>query len=248
MKTSESIAAIAPALLEVQKTVHTVKKGSDNPYFKSKYADLATVAEATYPVLHKAGIVVVQGSDDTGLQKGEQLTITRLIHAASGEWIESRYKSDTKTEDPQAHGSAMTYARRYSLMAILGLVAEDDDAEKAMSGYRQQQQRQPVGRPTPPPPPPMPQEAPAQPTPVRGAKGEVEKEYNSATGEYETVLSSPPKPTGVPASNAPVAGGGDMCPKCNTNKISVQVLDYYAKNKPNETPICYSCQKAGKPK
>jgi hypothetical protein len=112
------------------------KKDSVNPHFKSKYADLTSVWEACREPLHKNGLAVVQAPEpcDTGIQLR-----TMLLHK-SGEWIDSVLVIPAAQQSPQGYGSAMSYARRYALAAMLGVVSEDDDAEAASGSYRTQAQ------------------------------------------------------------------------------------------------------------
>lgn len=128
MKTSESIKTIAPALLIAQKKMGAAVKGSVNPYYKSSYADLGAVMEACKEALNENGITVLQpvGSDDLGVY-----VETVLLHESS-EYIADRMRISVKSQnDPQAQGSAITYARRYSLQSMVFIPAEDDDAERA---------------------------------------------------------------------------------------------------------------------
>jgi len=126
MKTSESIKEIAPALLKAQKEIGSAVKGSTNPFFKSKYADLGSVMEACKDALNKNGITVLQ---PVGYGKLE----TVLLHE-SGEFISEEMEIVSKSDiDPQAQGSAITYARRYSLQSMVFIPAEDDDGNKATS-------------------------------------------------------------------------------------------------------------------
>jgi hypothetical protein len=129
IRTSESVAKIGAALLAVQKQIETVTKGADNPFFKSKYADLVSVMGAVKEPLNSNGITVLQFPDEA--PEGHLGLTTRLQHS-SGEWMESTSYTPLAKADPQAFGSAITYTRRYALQSILGLLAEDDDAEKSM--------------------------------------------------------------------------------------------------------------------
>lgn len=125
MKTSDNITNISAALLAAQKSMGNAKKGSANPFFKSSYADLNSVREATLPALNENGITVLQ------VPVGHTIETT-LLHE-SGEYIASSIEIVcSKSNDPQAYGSAITYARRYALQALLCIGAEDDDAEGAM--------------------------------------------------------------------------------------------------------------------
>ena len=127
MNKSESIKNIAGALVKFQSSVSKVAKESNNPFFKSKYASLANILDTIQKPLSECGLAISQFPD------GNALT-TIILHAESGEWMESSYVMPVaKQNDPQAMGSAMTYARRYALGSILNLnIDDDDDGEKAM--------------------------------------------------------------------------------------------------------------------
>lgn len=129
MNKSEKIDLLAAALCKAQSEFKGAKKDSSNPFFKSKYADLESVWEAIREPLFKNGLAIVQGA--TFGPNGEPALYTMLIHT-SGQWIEGTQALNSKANDPQAIGSATTYARRYGLAAILGIVQTDDDAESAM--------------------------------------------------------------------------------------------------------------------
>ena len=120
MKTSESILKIAPALLKAQKKIGSAVKDSVNPFFKSKYADLGSVMEACKDALNENGITVLQ-------PVGEGILETVLLHE-SGEYISESMRIVSKSDNnPQEQGSAITYARRYSLQSLVFIPAEDDD-------------------------------------------------------------------------------------------------------------------------
>lgn len=126
MQTSPTIKELSKALLAFHKEVDVIKKTETNPFFKSKYADLATILTAIDEPLQKAGLTFVQVPET-----GNKLT-TRIMHAESGEWLEGTYDMTPKEASPQAQGSALTYMRRYAISAVLGLnVDEDDDGNKS---------------------------------------------------------------------------------------------------------------------
>lgn len=131
MKTSDTINEIAAALAKAQGEMKNAIASESNPFFKSKYADLAIVRDAVTPALTKNGIAVTQLTDIDG---GFLVVCTRLIHS-SGQWLESRYPIINDTNKPQAMGSAMTYARRYSLSAICGISSEKDDDGNAANDH-----------------------------------------------------------------------------------------------------------------
>lgn len=128
MLKSESTVEITKALNTVQKTLEPAKKSSENPFFKSKYASYESVLNSCIDLLNTNGIVVTQTMD---VGDNHNLIVeTTLLHT-SGEYITSRLPMVLSKNDPQGIGSAITYARRYGLSSIIGLVEEDDDAEKA---------------------------------------------------------------------------------------------------------------------
>lgn len=121
---STEINELAQALVSAQAEFSAVPKGSVNPFFKSKYAGLPEVVQHTAPVLAKHGLAVSQfitHSDD-----GTDSLLTYLLHQ-SGQFIAYSMQLHLAKEDMQSFGSACTYARRYSYMSVLGLVADDDD-------------------------------------------------------------------------------------------------------------------------
>lgn len=130
MEKSESIKELAIALNKAQATLQVAKKGSENPFFHSKYADLLAVWDACREALTNNGFAITQIADTDS--EGRAVLETVLMHT-SGEWIKGRLPLLPVKTDPQAQGSALTYARRYSLAAIVGLCTEgDDDAEGSM--------------------------------------------------------------------------------------------------------------------
>jgi ERF superfamily len=126
---SELINELAMSLVKAQAEFSAVPKGSVNPFFKSKYAGLPEVVQHTAPVLAKHGLAVSQFI--THSEDGTDSLLTYLIHE-SGQFIAYSMQLHLAKEDMQSFGSACTYARRYSYMSCLGLVAdEDDDANSA---------------------------------------------------------------------------------------------------------------------
>jgi hypothetical protein len=129
MHTSEQINELATALARAQGEIKGAAKDSANPFFKAKYADLASVWDACRAALTKNGLSVTQ----TATADGARVSVeTRLLHA-SGQWLGDALTVSAKEESPQAIGSAITYARRYGLAAITGVAPEDDDGEAAQA-------------------------------------------------------------------------------------------------------------------
>lgn len=124
---SEEIKELAAALCQVQLEIEHAKKSQENPYFKSSYADLADICTVTKKVLPKHGLCYTQLV--TG-ETGKYSLVTMLIHT-SGQWLAGDYPLVPTKNDPQSLGSAVTYARRYSLQAIVGMASEDDDGNSA---------------------------------------------------------------------------------------------------------------------
>lgn len=128
MITSEIIDKIAPAFCLAQADCNNAKKSSNNPHFKSKYADLTAVWEACSKALYSNRLSVIQGLGE--VIDGKLHIETMLLHE-SGQWIKSTASIPLPKQDPQGYGSASTYARRYTLAAMMGIVQEDDDGNAA---------------------------------------------------------------------------------------------------------------------
>lgn len=133
MKTSDKIDLIATALSKAQAAMGPALKDSKNPHYKAAYANLASAWEAAQGPVTANGLSVTQTfepRDDKGLA-----IVTTLLHT-SGQWIQSTLIFYPLDQKPQTVGSCITYGRRYSLMAILGIVPDEDDGNKA-SGKKQ---------------------------------------------------------------------------------------------------------------
>ena len=117
------------SLAAAQAQMGKALKTANNPHFKSKYADLASVMDACLPALNANGIAVIQPpyDDETG-----RYVKTIFLHGDSGETLECRTPLITAKNDMQGYGSAVTYARRYGLMGMAGLAPEDDDGNAAV--------------------------------------------------------------------------------------------------------------------
>ena len=126
---SESIANLAKALSIVQGKLSHAKKDSENPFFKSKYADLESVWDACRDLLAGNGLSVMQfpGEFIDGT-----MSMTTILAHSSGEWIGQEMSLPVSKPDAQGSGSALTYMRRYALAAVIGVVQADDDANAAV--------------------------------------------------------------------------------------------------------------------
>ena len=121
---------IATALVKAQQAFGPALKTSTNPHFRSRYADLAACVEAVIEGLNSAGIALIQKtSEDLN-----GVTVETVFIHESGEMLEcGKLHVPAAKQDPQGFGSALTYARRYSLMAACGIAPEDDDGNAAGS-------------------------------------------------------------------------------------------------------------------
>jgi hypothetical protein len=127
MNKSENIGQLAAALAKAQGQMKFAAKDANNPFFKSKYADLASVIEAIKVPLSANGIAFVQATD---FEDSAVIVETILLHE-SGEWISGKLRMQPTKNDPQGVGSAVTYAKRYGLQAIAGVPSDDDDGNAA---------------------------------------------------------------------------------------------------------------------
>lgn len=124
MEKSETLTKLSAALTTFRMKVSSIKKDAKNPFFNSTYATLSNILETIQVPLEESGLTFIQ------LPDGDNL-ITIITHT-DGEFLQSCYPINPGTKTPQAVGSAITYARRYALTAILGLnIEEDDDGNAA---------------------------------------------------------------------------------------------------------------------
>jgi hypothetical protein len=133
MEMSGTVGELAKALCKAQGKMKHAIKDANNPFFRSKYADLASVVDASRPALTENGLSIVQYTEGNVL-------FTMLLHS-SGEWIRGHIelkpmrqvkdKGWEDSHDPQSYGSCITYARRYAMAAIAGVATEDDDGNAA---------------------------------------------------------------------------------------------------------------------
>lgn len=142
---SDSIAALAAALAKSQGQISGAAKDSANPFFKSRYADLSSVWEACRAALAKNELAVMQfdRSTDNGVE------VETLLAHSSGEWVSETLALPVAKKDAQGIGSALTYARRYALSAMVGVAPDDDDGNAASRVQKSpdmenQQQAEPV--------------------------------------------------------------------------------------------------------
>lgn len=140
-------AGASAALVRAQREFGAALKTSANPAFKSRYADLAVCLDAVAPALHRHGLALLQRTHPDA----DGVAVETLLIHESGETISGGIlRLPAAKRDPQGFGSALTYARRYSLMAVCGIAPEDDDGNAATQAVRTAQagrQRQPAQTP-----------------------------------------------------------------------------------------------------
>lgn len=134
MQTSEQFQDIAAALAKAQGEMGGAMKDSANPFFKSKYADLASVWDACRGPLASNGIAIIQSPEVTELRVSVE---TLMVHT-SGQWFKNVLSCAVGDDKPQTIGSATTYLRRYALQSFAGVAPEDDDGEAAQGRQKQQ--------------------------------------------------------------------------------------------------------------
>jgi hypothetical protein len=130
MEMSESITKVSAALVQAQTEMRNPYNSADNPFFKSHYAPLDAILSLVRPILAKNGLLIMQSTGGDG----SYASVTTTVLHSSGEYIRSDPLILRPSKlDPQGIGSALTYARRYSLSAILGIAGDDDDDANSIS-------------------------------------------------------------------------------------------------------------------
>lgn len=128
MRTSEKVDKILPALIKVKSKLQAVSKSANNPFFKSKYADLNTYLDEVEQHLELNELVLFQ---PVSVNESGANVVESIIMDSTGQFVASQMTVVSKEADMQKLGSAITYARRYTLGALLAMKAEDDDGNHA---------------------------------------------------------------------------------------------------------------------
>lgn len=128
---SAELDKLAAALAKAQGEMEGAKKDNANPFFKSKYADLASVWDACRAALSKNELSVVQTVSATNDEAGVIVNVSTMLLHSSGQYVHDTVSIKPKENSPQGVGSTITYARRYALAAIAGVAPEDDDGNAA---------------------------------------------------------------------------------------------------------------------
>lgn len=134
MQRSEQLNELAPALSKAQGEMEGAAKGKENPHFRQKYADLGAVWDAIREPLANHGLSVTQWMRSAGGEDRHAVEVETLLLHASGQFISDTFAVPVSKIDAQGYGSACTYARRYALMAAVGIAPVDDDANAAVGG------------------------------------------------------------------------------------------------------------------
>ena len=168
IETSEEINELATALAKAQAELHDAEKSSDNPFFKSKYADLAECLGQGRPVLAQNGLSTVQFP---GLESEGWVSLTMRLMHSSGQWMQSTMSMPVQDKNvAQGSGSVLTYMRRYMYCAVVGISQVDSDANQA------------VDRSTDLPPPAERRQTPSKPTSGKEWYNAVEDDIESIRG------------------------------------------------------------------
>ncbi len=129
MNRSDNVNELFAALAKAQGAMRSAKKDADNPFFKSRYADLASVMDALREPLSANGLALVQ----VPRTEGPLVTVETILGHSSGQFIGGEMTAKALQDTPQGIGSATTYLRRYGAMAVTGLAPDDDDGNAASS-------------------------------------------------------------------------------------------------------------------
>src|ERR1700743_995264 len=138
MSQSELINELAAALSKAQGEMQAAIKDKINPFYKSSYADLGSVWDVARPVLSKYGLCVMQ-TTELNAERNQIIMVTTLAHT-SGQWVKSYLPLNPAKNDSQGVGAAITYLRRYSLSALVGVVCDDDDDGETSVGRGKNQE------------------------------------------------------------------------------------------------------------
>lgn len=199
MRKSDSIDLLATALSAAQAEITGAIKESENPFFDSTYADLASVWDAIRGPLSKNGLCVVQSLD----MFDSRAVLSTLLAHKSGQWIESVIELAPSKRDAQGWGSVITYMRRYSLAAIVGVAQIDDDGNAASEQPKYAAQRQSVAKKQQAPKP--------QPKPKTNGNGPQVSERTSPNTPTEKGTPSP-LPVAQPTFTKRSGGYNDFVP------------------------------------
>jgi hypothetical protein len=225
-----AVPKLTAALIEAQRAFQPAIKESTNPHFRSKYVDLAGVWNACRDALHAHGLTVVQTV--ATLANGGSVLRSILLHT-SGEQITSEYPLTPIKNDPQGMGSAMTYARRYSLAALVGIAPEDDDGEAGSGRTHHQQQSQPRN-----------DRAPGSAPSTQMPAGKVDEQRHAAAPAPRTAAGTTPNASATTTSKASAATAEQSPP--SGNALPEECNDLFAKLAPHGEKVARAVWKIAK--
>ncbi|QAZ67257.1 ERF family protein [Solidesulfovibrio carbinolicus] len=208
---STEISELAKALINVQRTIQPAVKDATNPFVQNRYATLNSVMDSCREALLGNSIWMTQFP--VPAEPGYLGLVTKLTHAESGQWQSSLAVVPLPKADPQGMGSAMTYARRYALSAMLGIVTDDDDGEDAKMPTKTTS------------PSRRPQNAPLahKGTPSDERPGQVDKNASDSKHGVQNFLALLPRIDGITYQTVP-ADGGQTCIIATGNTAAKKAL------------------------
>lgn len=134
---SDSINELATALAKAQGEYPIFSSNRENPFFKSRYADLSYIFSIAFPILSKHGLSISQEEQES---KDASVVLVTVLRHSSGQYISSRSRFTPQKADPQSFGSALNYRKRYAVCSLLGIAVSsdsvEDDAEEIMKDTR----------------------------------------------------------------------------------------------------------------
>ena len=143
IRSSAEVKELFLALNKAQKAIHHASKDSTNPHFRSKYASLESALDACKPAFNDNGIAVIQIPGGVG----KTIWVDTILAHTSGQFLSGRLALSATQDTPQAAGSAITYARRYSILGFAGIGSEDDDANEASKDNKEEKTKPPTAAP-----------------------------------------------------------------------------------------------------
>ena len=145
MKKSEQINELALALSKAQLSIKGALEDSSNPHFRSNYASLKSYIDSAKEALSKNGLAITQLIQDSDYEGMNSISVETFLMHSSGQWISSIFSMPVSKLDAQGVGSAITYARRYSFAATIGIAPmEDDDGNQAVNAAPKQEKNEKI--------------------------------------------------------------------------------------------------------
>lgn len=139
MQKSDQVNELFAALAKARGKFKKVKKNADNPFFKSKYADLSEVVDCTADALAENGLSIIQMPGEIA---DSHIEVETILGHSSGQWIACSVKFPVTKQDAQGVGTAISYARRYAYSPMLNIAAEiDDDGNQAAASIKKAEKR-----------------------------------------------------------------------------------------------------------